>query len=216
MPPKKKPRSIKRGGDLLAALEAIGVFITGIFTVVLAIATIKLWNSTNRLAEGAEKSSERQLRAYVHQIDIEWHWHVEPVTGSVWYTFKPQFKNLGSTPARNVKVFTSRYLELNDIPADFPFTASVAETVFTAGPQALFIGVEVSATGNDLVLVQSGQLHFLIWGWAKYRDVFEGTPERVTKFCVRVSVRGNPLVAPTKTVPLDLSFMFHADHNEAT
>ena len=40
---------------LPGSIEAWGVFITGVFTVVLAVSTIGLWNETSRLSRGAER-----------------------------------------------------------------------------------------------------------------------------------------------------------------
>src|SRR2546423_983870 len=39
--------------------------IVALFTVILGIATWLLWRSTKRLVEGAERTAERQLRAYI-------------------------------------------------------------------------------------------------------------------------------------------------------
>jgi len=182
----------------------------------IAFVTALLWYATMRLVWDARETSKRQLRAYVHNLGVQWFWHVDPTNNRVWYSFKPEFKNLGGTPAHGVKVFTARYFEIDDIPETFPFQTDVVPPSIAVGPQASFAGAEIAVTGNDLVQVQMGTMHLLIWGWAKYRDTFAGTPERSTKFCVRVSLRGNPLVVPSETAPLVMSFAFHTHHNEAT
>jgi hypothetical protein len=61
----------EKGEGWLAIVEAVGVLLTGVFTGLLFAATYRLWNSTNRLAEGGERASERQLRAYVTIPEFE-------------------------------------------------------------------------------------------------------------------------------------------------
>ena len=46
-------------------LHEHGEAVIALFTVILGIATWLLWRSTRALVEGAEKTAERQLRAYV-------------------------------------------------------------------------------------------------------------------------------------------------------
>jgi hypothetical protein len=37
-------------------------------------------------------------------------------------------------------------------------------------------------------IVKAGRpLHYYVWGWARYRDQFTGTPEHITKFCADFS-----------------------------
>src|SRR6187431_2243000 len=46
-------------------LEGYGEAVIAVFTIVLAFATGLLWKATRELVRGAEKTAERQLRAYV-------------------------------------------------------------------------------------------------------------------------------------------------------
>lgn len=82
-----------------AWIEAIGVVITALFTAVLAAATIKLWNSTNRLAEGGEASSEQQLRAYIGVTNSSARVDVRDFRATL------TVRNAGQTPAYNVHGF---------------------------------------------------------------------------------------------------------------
>ena len=47
-------------------------------------------------------------------------------------------------------------------------------------------------TPQTIVDIQAGNMHLFVWGAAHYRDVFDGTPDHVTRFAWRVVVLGDP------------------------
>lgn len=51
-------------------LVALGTLVTAAFTAILGAATMGLWIATRRLVKGADRTAERQLRAYVGMLDI--------------------------------------------------------------------------------------------------------------------------------------------------
>ena len=56
----------------MTRLTAIATLLLSIGTLVLAFATVMLWLSTRDLVIDAEKTAERQLRAYLYvDLDIE-------------------------------------------------------------------------------------------------------------------------------------------------
>jgi hypothetical protein len=82
--------------------------ITAVFTVLLGLATIFLWLATRDLVDGAERTSRRQLRAYVfpHTVDAADRGHLgdnindalKGYVGSV-----TTIRNSGQTPAYDLR-----------------------------------------------------------------------------------------------------------------
>jgi hypothetical protein len=49
-----------------------------------------------------------------------------------------------------------------------------------------------------------------LWGWARYRDSFPGSPQHVVEFCFRVIIEGELGPRPFKG---RVNFAFHGEHN---
>jgi hypothetical protein len=90
--------------------DCLGVFIdqndgtiTALATFLIALFTLTLWQSTNKLWDGAEKerklsedTAKRQLRAYVHVEDVI----ISLVRTEFYPLIQIIIKNFGATPAR--------------------------------------------------------------------------------------------------------------------
>jgi len=61
-----------------------------------------------------------------------------------------------------------------------------------SGGQAPGAG-RAAVSPQDILDMQSGKKMFYLFGWAKYFDVFEGSPAHVTRFCWRITCVGDPL-----------------------
>jgi hypothetical protein len=161
-------------------------------------------------------NAENQLRAYVFMNGFPYFSHLNPVTGTFWWSVHPVWKNGGSTPTKALFLNVSSSLRNDPLPANFDFPDAVGDTIpMVVGPESSIQASAVSISGKDLVDVRSGTKYFYIWGWAKYRDIFVGTPERVTRFCVRItSVTGDPEKAyHSATNIVEISFSFHSANN---
>ena len=115
---------------------ALYTFVLAVFTAVLSVSTIGLWVKTDRLAKGAEESSERQLRAY---ISIKKARIKNVITG-----MKPQItlriRNSGQTPAYDLTGHFS--------PGFYPYP--VAESFLAEHPTASEISKSTIGPGQDL------------------------------------------------------------------
>lgn len=89
---------------LVYAFDKHEGFAVGIFTAALFIATVRLWRSTQALAQSAERTAAQQLRAYV-SVRID---QFDPVglKGPRYLAFHITIKNHGQTPALNFAVLS--------------------------------------------------------------------------------------------------------------
>lgn len=203
-----------REKHLVIGTYAIALFTFFLFagTAGLAIFTYRLWKTTRDLATDAKNSSseqielardtaQRQLRAFVYASGIEEfpefyannptliHWRVRPV-----------WKNSGSTPTRNLRLFSDCEITTSPLPPGFDFNQ------LRHRPGTGLLGPNYSSMGGlapdprkpaispqDILDVQQGRKFIYVWGWARYRTVFPKSEEHITRFCWSISVIGNPL-----------------------
>ena len=86
-----------------------------VFTVLLFVATFLLWKATRDLVRSAEKTAERQMRAYlgIEKIEVSPSAYMNPIVIkdrtipgiTADNTLKISVKNFGQTPAKSVIVF---------------------------------------------------------------------------------------------------------------
>jgi hypothetical protein len=143
------------------------------FTALLFIATFALWWSTRRLVKGADKTAERQLRAYVLVKNITISGVVEGGT--------PQaeiiLENSGQTPAYDVKNWVAiGFIDYppKSMPQDDD-DGSAAASVTILGPhgQHRMLGkLKGVFTFPDVVALNSGARAIHIVGGMTYRDAF--------------------------------------------
>jgi hypothetical protein len=153
-----------------------------------------------RSADIAENSVVKLQRAFVSVQQIRYFSHLNTNTGKIWWSFHVIWENSGASPTRNLRLFVARYLENIDIPPNFEFdVAQIERPVTFLGPKATLASGEITVDGDDLLAVQNGTKFFYLWGRADYRDIFEKTPDHVTKFFMHVGIRGDATKAWDQT-----------------
>ena len=170
-----------------------------LFTGALAISTVLLWWETkktaaaaNRSAQIAEDSLLKLQRAFINFGGMRYISH-ESDDGSVWWSLHFNWSNAGATPARGVRLYIGRYFEDADLPDDYQFGIPENLPENFVGPRAQITSTNWILTADDLIAVKEKRKFLYFWGLATYRDAFEGTPERITKFSLQVlDFRGDP------------------------
>jgi hypothetical protein len=73
----------------------------------------------------------------------------------------------------------------------------------------------LAITPQDIVDAQNGRKFLYFWGWARYFDVFPGTPEHITRFCWQLVPAGDPFKYEPSSNPqnLQFSYIFHVEGN---
>jgi hypothetical protein len=160
----------------------------------LFAATAVLAWTTWQLVTGAEKTAERQLRAYVTVQEVDMHTHRGPSTMGAYggvvegpihtYRLAVILKNGGMTPAVNGRTNISHGKFSSELSAEFDFPDSTNFGNALIGPQVTWFTLPILIPAADLESPLVGNFHYL-WGWIEYDDIFGANPHR-TEFCFRI------------------------------
>ena len=218
----------------LTRLTCVGSFIhhtheeiLASFTVLLALFTLALWASTSKIAKDAktstnktikimEDTTERQLRAYLTIEQFSYVSHLDTINNAIWWSIHPVWRNTGATPTSALFLNTNSALSDQKLPDNFDFLDAPGESIkMVIGAHLSITASLIKITGADLVAVRDGTKFFYIWGWAKYKDGFPNTPERITRFCNHIThVTGNPTYHYNReTNPIEITFSFYKENN---
>lgn len=139
-----------------------------IVEIILAVATVLLWIATRDLVRGAEKTAERQLRAYIGIK--EGHMAIKDgnkLSGII------VMKNSGQTPAYNVKAWCiTGVFEPNE-----PISFRQAETKVMYGDIGCKGSIHLTISSKvyppeKIASIKSKTHPTFAWGRVTYRDVF--------------------------------------------
>lgn len=176
------------------ALVVVGVIQAALLTYQLFFIP-KSFKESRRAGDIARESMVVSNRAYTHYDGCIWRSHTELKDGQVFWRISPRWKNGGNTPTRHLRVFVSYELRDTPLPEDFNFQVpkNLVEVAIVIGPKDSVLSSAYDLFGSDLIAIREGKKHFYIWGVVRYRDVFEGTSEHITRFCVAaMNITGDP------------------------
>lgn len=167
------------------AIIALGTIVIALFTIILGIATVSLVN-------GADKTAERQLRAYVGVDAVS----VSGISPNAEPCAMITIRNFGQTPAYDLThVGDIRLAPFPDAGTLEPITSAIPPKQ-PLHPNAIIIkSVELrhSLTNEQLASVRHRNAAIYIFGIIKYRDTFGH--ERTTKYRAmtggNMGIRGN-------------------------
>lgn len=158
-----------------------------IFTGLLFAATVLLWRATRALVKGAERTSELQLRAYLH---VKRAGATRDTDGVLWA--RVEIQNFGQTPAYDVVQWIG-IAGVSD--GDTPNIARPSDNVKTAkgiiapGSNTEFIIPTHDRLGPEKeAALRSGKATIYVFGEIEYRDIFK--TNHVTKFKMFLSGEG--------------------------
>lgn len=146
-------------------------------------------SDSHKQVANALESEHRQLRAYVRMADIRL---VKGV--GEYYDVVPEWSNVGNYPTRQMRATVNFVMFPTALPDDITNGDIVAGSVpISLGPQtksgATYLSI--GRTCIDQFNKRDGLNQFMIWGHARYKDIFsENDPtaeEHVTNFCWDVS-----------------------------
>jgi hypothetical protein len=143
------------------------------FTFLLFLATVALFFATRDLVEGADKNSEKQLRAYIglHESEVT----VFPFEGGGFaFIARAELKNYGQTPANDMTVKSNVKIDkLENVPYDdFPGLERGPPTIaFRDTSFQVNVGWPISEA--DWTAIRSRQKVVFFWGRVDYRDAFD-------------------------------------------
>jgi len=111
--------------------------------------------------------------------------------------FMLPFENSGATPTKTLYMHMNSESVRGEFPNNFFRDVLVngkmiKDTQSMLGPHAKGAKLNVIISQQQMNDTFKGRTKFRAWGWAKYRDVFEGTPLHLTEFCFDVRFYGKP------------------------
>lgn len=187
------------------------------FTLVLLFIS----RQQNQITRDAMIAGER---AFVFPMEIHPVWEQNTQTGEYWWRFRPTWKNSGDTPTRDMIMHSECELRTAPLPLGFNFDYPTTETGKALLPPTTHawggIGPRFPANAispDDILDIQQGRKLLCFWGWARYHDVFPGTPEHITRFCWYILATGDPRAfSPTQPAGPDrlvFSTIHHPEGN---
>lgn len=183
--------------------DLFGDPIIAAFTIILGGGTIWLAVATQRLAIGAEKNAERQLRAYVFIEKAG----INDFYNNARIQLNITLKNSGQTPARNVVVWANMKVADRNNPGDFGDAAVQPQNKTNLPPNGkLTTTFDMTPVPAQIqTAFANGQYWGYVWGAITYVDVFDRP--QTTNF--KVFARGGE-------GPAALHLSYCEDGNEAT
>ncbi|TYL94098.1 hypothetical protein FXB40_19935 [Bradyrhizobium rifense] len=201
------------------------------FTGVLAVSTIGLWivtwraskaqgrdmkasiDASKRAADIAHDAMIAGERAFVFATGVLAYWEIHKPTGQYHWRFRPNWENSGDTPTKNMTMHSECLLVPSQIMPGFNFDYPTNEIGTALLPPKTKAGggmvprfPAAAITPSDIVEIQNGQKLLYFWGWARYYDVFPGTPQHITRFCWRLLVTGDPFRYNPNSDPQNVQF----------
>lgn len=199
--------------------------------------TVKLASAAQSSAEAAKINAENskkavetmqnvantQLRAFVFPVSIFSFWESIPQTNLYGWRFRPQWQNSGATPTKNLTIHAWGELRETELPGNFDFNYATNDLGSGLIPPRLILMGGIVPQGTpaispqEILDIQTRKKIFYIMGWAKYNDVFSGTPQHITRFCWTLTAAGDPLTfKPGSTNPaeqLTFGYLYHSGGN---
>jgi hypothetical protein len=168
---------------------------TAIFTGVLTVFTIQL----SQLAHDSNDTAKETQRAFLSFSGIS---PVMTLTGSDGKRIATEvivkWNNSGTTPADQAVTRVNAQLWPSDLPDGFDFKdlPGAASVPLAIGPKGDG-GATMLLPLHMLQLQREASSRLYVWGWAVYKDIFKGDPDRLTEFCTEIIQVAIP---PEKTI----------------
>jgi hypothetical protein len=159
---------------------------TAVFTGVLSVFTLLLWN----VAKSTDQTSRASERAYLSFVQLGLGVDLLGNDLRTWsgQEFLLNWLNSGNTPATGVVIETNAQAWRSSLPEgfDFPEIKDKNKTVAAIGPKSSY-GTTSDINKDDLMDAWAGKSRIFFWGSVVYKDVFPGDPDRLSEFCVEMT-----------------------------
>jgi hypothetical protein len=137
------------------------------------------------------------------------------------YYFIVHWKNSGTTSTIGLASHHNFATIVGAMPDKFSFADrwEVGEkhkaTPSFVGPEASMDIPASQIPAGAIDGIKAHRLTIVLWGWARYRDVFEGTPEHITRYCAEVTgFYGDPSKPGDVVEPVMAMCQSHNCHDE--
>lgn len=209
----------------LSLIDKHNGFFALLGTIVIAIFAVVLAGATERQVRLTKESLVADKKAFVYATGPAQFWTMDEKTRDYVWHFRAQWQNSGDTPTKNMRMFAECEVRTSPLPEGFDFDRpTIAPGSAFIPPKGSVLGGLVPTPGRaaispqDILDAQSNKKFIYMWGWAKYEDVFPGTPQHITRFCWLIMSVGDPKsFAPGTPAPaqgsLGFSSIYHSEGN---
>jgi hypothetical protein len=175
----------------IAEQDALGWQLSAKAAASAAGSAVQSADAAKEAAQTNRSLGELRTRAWVHAT--EFRVTLKP-QGNENSTLEVRIANLGSTPARELRVTTNFHLE-NDVPDELPLKPRVSNVVLGSGVN-FSISHFLRVSPADLAAIGTGRRLLLACGQADYLDVFGVA--RQTRWCAIYNSSGNSFTPASK------------------
>ncbi|MGA8076296.1 MAG: hypothetical protein WB868_02765, partial [Xanthobacteraceae bacterium] len=177
-----------------------------IFTGILALATLILaW-----MAVRQTRDARIVQRAYVYVVTPSSELRVDSghnlIALRVWVTWK----NSGNTPASPMASRIGATFVPNIDDFKFGEPTNEIEQPLVLGPDAQIDSGTIDISALHAIAAADSTGYQFVWGVAKYRDSFPGSPEHGIEFCYKVEIEGT---LPPPLNACRIRFSVYGEHN---
>ncbi len=159
---------------------------TAIFTAVLAVFSYLLFQANadaNKPAIATQRAFVTFNQTYFQPFPTD---PKQKVTG---YRLHMGMANTGTTATQYSTYEMSVAIQdtVPDKDTDFDTLQQSERYEFVFGPKFGYDGLGTYVSLSDIESVAKEKKHMFFWGWVVYRDVFGGTPIRLSEFCLNMT-----------------------------
>ena len=155
----------------------------------LVLFTFLLWIATRGLVKSAEKTAERQIRAYV-SVKVGYSFN-QGGKNKLKFEFRPILTNVGQTPAFETEVISALKVLPYPLPSDYDFSlpsSNDGRSIMTLGMQQerfTSIVFDRKLSFRELRQIKkASEKRLYVYGIVKYKDVFGR--RRHTNYCYSI------------------------------
>lgn len=176
-------RFAARANNWAALITAVFTGVLALFTARLWLSTNKLWSVTNKTLEHAERTTRKELRAYLSVEPLG----INEYIGQNYLVGHFRIRNIGKIPARDVSVYSTIALDADGKRTNFPIgTTRLSPTVLQPGAEMEFgsyEGWDIPSEQLDSKEPLKVKGYLYVWGEVLYTD--ELKTAGWTAFCHR-------------------------------
>jgi len=195
-------------------MEFLGLVVLCVY----AAYTIKIYCANNISANAAKSAADTAIdalhngqRAFVNgTLDRG---VVDGSDGKVWRV-RVFWRNDGDTPTRTLITHLNfSGMRNQSLPDEFTFPDTWQKGEGN-NPLHLDLVAKGRASGMEVFIpvsiVQKIRTYYYFWGWARYHDVFDGTPEHIVHFCAEANTTTVPsTLTSVRVTPMDACLKYN-------
>lgn len=170
----------------------VGAVFVGFVVAIIYLCELRAMIRANEISRDNLVSAQRAFVSFSPEIQP---YYVSIKEGSpkiASWEFQIPVRNSGTTPTHQLQDHVFIKSMPNTLPDNFDFQDFEEGHPAFIAPQDHISYVTDTVSVDDVNHLKAGTKHLYVYGWARYRDAFAGTPIHVTQFCYELhATEGN-------------------------